>query len=127
MKNVNLDRVVYVVPETLKDNPGKYKKIPPSELNDSGHLGDPKHPGQPSQAKRPQKPHRPAIERDPPPARIHPPIPAHPPEPAKRPKPVPPLKLPKVPEPDKPQEWKKEKRYLSASVVRVMARWLNGV
>lgn len=117
-------KAVYVTPETLKKEPGKFRKIPDSELNDDGHLGNPRHPGQQHLPRKPKKPHKPEIERKPPPAPIHPPIPRRRPLPPKRPKPVPLVKPPKVPEPSPAREYKKVKRFL-ANVQRVADRFLE--
>jgi len=120
--------IVYVLPETLKKEPGKYKRVPDSQLDSEDTPAPRRHPGQPRLPKKPKKPHKPEILRDPPPARIHPPIPPKAPLPAKRPRPVKPVKAPKVPEPSPQREFKKVKRYLAAGdsmLTRVLVRYLG--
>lgn len=109
--NMDSERVVYVLPETLKQQPSDYKKLPPSKLDTEGKPA-PRRPGQPHMPEKPRKPYRPEIPREPPPARVHPPMPPKPRLPPKQPKPVPPLKPPKVPQPSAAREFKKVKRFL---------------
>lgn len=124
--NTDTERVVYVLPETLKEEPGKYKKVPPSKLDTQGKPA-PRRPGQPHMPQKPKKPHQPEIPRDPPPAPIHPPVPPKKRLPPKQPKPVPELKPPKVPEPSPPHRWKKVKRILYADdpLKRVVEKYLD--
>jgi len=105
VKNKETGRTVYVLPETLKEEPNRFEKIPPNEMGDYRWRGKAKPP------RRPRKPYRPEIPRDPPPAPIKPPaLPKLPrlPEPVK---PVPMLKLPKVPKPSPHRKWKIDNPY----------------
>lgn len=125
--NKDTERVVYVLPETLKDEAALYEKIPPSKLNTEGKPAPRRHPGQPHLPKKPKKPHKPEVPREPPPAPLHPPIPPKLRLPPKEPKPVKPVKPPKVPEPSPPQRYKKLKRYMYASekiVLRVVQKFI---
>ena len=72
VENTETERTVYVKPETLKAKPGKFKKVPESELNSEGKGAEPFHSGQPHLPRKPKKPHKPEIPREPPPAPIHP-------------------------------------------------------
>lgn len=113
VENTETGRTVYVLPETLAKNPGKFKKLRPDQA------GDPRWRGKAKPPRRPKKPHRPEIPRDTPPAPVRPPIP---PKRVKLPKPVKPvplLKPPKVPEPSPPRRWKKVKRFLASAEVVV--------
>lgn len=123
------ERTVYVLPETLQEEGGKYEKIPPSQLNTEGQPAPERRPGQPHLPRKPKKPHRPDITRDPPPAPVHPPIPPKERLPPKKPKPVPPLKPPKVPKPSEPQRWEREERYLHATEqnLRVVQKYLDAL
>ena len=125
VENQDSERIVYVLPETLKEQPGEYKKIPESQLDTNGQPSHPRHPGQPELPRKPKKPHKPEIPRDPPPAPIHPPIPPKTVLPPKRPKPVKRVKPVKVPEPSPRPKWEKRKRFLHPTAAeRVAARFL---
>lgn len=112
VKNKDTGRTVYVLPETLKKDPGRFEKVRPETV------GDPRWRGKAKPPKRPRKPERPEIPRDPLPAPIHPPILPKRVKPPKPVKPVPLLKPPKVPKPSEPLRWTREKRYLAASVAQ---------
>jgi hypothetical protein len=112
VKNKDTGRVVYVLPETLRDQPQDFEKLSPNE--------DPRK--RPERAERPDKPRRPRIPRDPPPAPVKPPRPPKPPKVPKPPKPVPTLDPPKVPEPSPFRKWKKLKEYKAHIVARFLAR-----
>lgn len=129
VENKDTERIVYVLPETVLEEGGKYQKVPESKLDTSGKPAPLLHPGQPHLPQKPRKPHKPEIPRDPPPAPIHPPIPRKRVLPPKRPKPVKVVPPPKVPEPSKPKRWEKVKRFLQAydhdpMISRVIERWL---
>jgi hypothetical protein len=114
--NTEKERTVYVLPETLKEEGGKYEKLDPDDTNSQGKPTYLRHPGQPQLPRKPKKPRKAPIERKPIPAPPHPPL--HPSErknlPPRKPTPVKPVKPPKVPEPPKHQDFKKVKRYLKA-------------
>lgn len=120
--NQDTERIVYVLPETLKDDSATYKKVPDSQLNTEGKPAPMRRPGQPHLPRKPKKPHKPEIPRDPPPAPIHPPIIRKPRLPPKEPKPVKLVKPPKVPEPSPPPKYKRVKKYLFAA--RVVEKFL---
>jgi hypothetical protein len=118
VKNRETGRTVYVLPETLKEEPDRFQKLRPSEV------GDPRWRGKPKPPRRPRKPERAEIPVDPPPAPIRPPVPPKPPKPPKPVSPVPMLKLPKVPEPSPFREWRTEKRF-QASAESVVQKYLD--
>lgn len=128
VENQDSERVVYVLPETLKEEPGKYKKVPESRLDTTGKPSHSRRPGQPRLPQKPRKPRKPEIPRDPPPAPIHPPVPPKPTLPAKRPKPVPHLKPPKVPEPSPKPKYEKRKRFLYPTASeRIVEKYLAAI
>lgn len=104
VKNKDTGRTVYVLPETMKKEPGRFEKMQP---NDSG---DPRYRGKPKPPRSPRKPRRPRLPVDPPPAPIKPELPPKEPEPAKPVKPVLPVKPPKVPEPSPHRKWTKPRQ-----------------
>jgi hypothetical protein len=112
VKNKDTGRTVYVLPETLKDEPDRFKKLSPNQ--------DPRP--DPQRARKPRKPRRPRVPRDPPPAPVKPPVPPKPPKLPKLPKPVPPLDPPKVPEPSPHRKYKKLKDFQARVVARFLAR-----
>jgi hypothetical protein len=101
-KNRDTGRIVWVLPETLRDNPGKFQKPRPDE--------DPTNEG-PKPPAKPAKPRRPRIPLDPPPAPIKPPEPPEVPEPPKIPSVPEPADPPKVPKPSPHRKWKIKKKY----------------
>lgn len=109
--NKDTGRTVYVLPETLKKHPGKFKAVPPEKS------GDPRWRGKPKPPKKPRKPNKPEVPRDPPPAPIRPERPTKRVKPMKPVTDVPEVTPMKVPEPSPPRRWKKLKKYLSANVV----------
>jgi hypothetical protein len=117
VKNKDTGRTVYVLPETLSKDPGRFEKVRPETV------GDPRWRGKAKPPKRPKKPERPEIPRDTPPAPVKPPVLPKRVKPPKPVKPVPLLKGPKVPEPSPFRRWKKVKRFLSAE--DVVARYLS--
>ncbi len=128
VKNKKLDDVVWVRPETLKEEPGKYQKVPPDEPEHQE--GKPRPPAKPA---KPAKPHR---HKDPlphPEWRERRPLPESPLKPVKPPKPVKRIPPFPVPEPEKePPEkepgWVPHTRTPSgryASMGRVLARYLE--
>ena len=119
VKNREEDVVTRVRPDTLKEEPSKYQKVPPNEPPEEG--------GKPRPARKPQKPH---YKKDAPP---HPPwpdprpMPPHPPRAARPPKPVKPVPVRTYPEPEsppkaKPPGWVPERRKLAS--MTVVARFL---
>lgn len=88
-KNRDTGRIVWILPETQKKNPGKFQKPDYSE--------DPTKKKEPS-GRRDRGPERARIPVDPPPAPKKPPEPPKLPVAPTPPKPVPQLKPPKVPE-----------------------------
>ena len=126
--NADKERIVYVLPETLKEDSSTYQKLPPSKLDTEKKPAPMQHPGQPHLPKKPKKPHKPEIPREPPPAPIHPPIPPKRRLPPKQPKPVKVLIPPKVPQPSPPPKYKKVDRYLFAEASmaqRVVEKYLD--
>lgn len=121
VKNKDTGRTVYVLPETLKEDAGRFQKVPPNQV------GDPRWRGKPKPPARPRKPEKPEVPRDAPPAPIRPALKE---KPVKRMKPVtevPEVSPMKVPEPSPPRRWKKLKRFqASESVVEYMASLNHG-
>lgn len=109
VKNKETGRTVYVLPETLKNEPDRFQKLRPDKV------GDPRWRGKSKPPRRPMKPQRAEIPRDPPPAPIKPPIPLKLPKLPKTVKPVPMLKPPKVPTVSPFRRWRTEKRYKTSS------------
>jgi len=124
--NRDKDRVVYVLPETLKERADTYEKMPESELGHDKKV-DPKGPRrrQVQLPEKPQKPHKPEIDRNPPPRPIKPPHPEREPLSPKEPTPVKPVTAPKLPEPSKPHKDKGLKRDFKAEEMafRVVQRY----
>jgi hypothetical protein len=107
VKNKETDRTVYVLPETLKEQPDRFQKLRPNEVGDVRWRGKSKPP------RFPKRPERAEIPRDPPPAPIR--LPKLP-KPIKPPKPVkivPMLKPPKIPKPSPFRQWRTEKQFQS--------------
>jgi hypothetical protein len=109
--NKDTGRTVYVLPDTLKDHPDKFEKVPEDKA------GDPRWRGKPKPPERPRLPDKPEVPRESPPAPIRPEIRK---KQVKRMKPVvdvPEVQEMKVPVPSPPRRWKKLKRYQQASSV----------
>jgi hypothetical protein len=132
--NKDKERTVYVLPETMKEEGGKYEKLPDNELDSQGKPTPLRHPGQPQLPKKPQKPHKPQIKRKPVPAPLHPPL--LPIErrnlPPKKPKAVPHyhVKPPKVPHPPNTEDFKRVRRNLKADDAvpeRVLQKFLDEI
>ncbi len=130
--NKDTERTVYVLPETLESEGGKYERLPADELDSQGKPTFLRHPGQPHLPRKPKKPHKPPIPRKPLPAPPHPPL--HPSDrknlPPRKPKPVPKVKPPKVPQPPKHQDFRRVRRYLyadDANPERVLQKFLDGL
>jgi hypothetical protein len=105
--NRKKDRVVYVLPETLKQKSDTYEKIPDDEKD---HVEDKGKPEKPVKPRPPRKPHKPELPRAEAPAPLKPAMPPHPAElakPVKPIKPIPPVKPPTPPE--HPRRWKVKK------------------
>jgi hypothetical protein len=115
------DVVTRVAPDTLKEEPGKYEKVPKNEPVERGGIRPPRKP------QKPQKPHY-HKEHLPHPQWPDPrPLPKKPPQPPKLVKPVKKVPVPVPPEPEtqpkpKPPGWVWEKRKLASDVV---ARFLD--
>ncbi len=118
-------RIVYVLKETLKDNPGLYTKVPAPADRDS----KPPAPPRPPKPSRPAKPRRPEIHEDPyPRLPPYPPVPIPPRDPpsAKPLKKPRPLKLPKVPKPPRvPKRVVIPNKPKTAMAVRVAIRYMT--
>ncbi len=104
--NRKKDRVVYILPETLKARPDTYEKVPDDEKD---HIEDKGKPEKPKKPRPPHHPHKPEIPRAQTPAPVRPPKPVPIPPPLKPVKPIKPIKLVKPPTPPEPREWKVEK------------------
>lgn len=116
--NKDTGRTVYVLPETLKDHPDKFKEVPEDKS------GDPRWRGKPKPPARPRKPEKPEVPRESPPAPIQPELRK---KQVKRMKPVtevPDVDEMKVPVPSPPRRWKKLKKYKNASAEVVLERFL---
>lgn len=99
VRNRDTDRIVYVLPETLRDEPDRFQRVTPDEADPHDTSRRPRRP------KKPRKPRKPYWHRDPIPI----PVPyKKPPMPLKRIKPVPKVKPPKpvpIPEPPRPRHY----------------------
>lgn len=96
VRNKDTGRIVYVVPETLQEEPGRFEFVSPEDLE------PPSHRHKPEQARKPKKPRKPHHQHDPipvPKPYLRPPQPV---KPAKLPKPVKPVKPIKILEPPEP-------------------------
>jgi hypothetical protein len=128
--NKHKERTVYVLPDTLKEEGGKYEKLPAEELDSQGKPTFLRHPGQPQLPAKPKKPHKPPVNRKPIPAPPHPPL--HPTDrknlPPREVVPVKRVKPTKVPHPPKHQDFKRVKRYLksdNAAPERILQKFLD--
>lgn len=118
VRNKDTGRTVYVLPETLKTDPGRFQKVPPDQA------GDPRWRGKPKPPARPRKPDKPEVPREPPPAPIRPVFKK---KTVKRMKPVtevPEVNPMKVPEPSPPRRWKKLKQRRFEAAQAVVERYL---
>jgi len=121
VKNKDTGRTVYVLPETLKEHPSDFSKVPKERA------GDPRWRGKPKPPRRPRKPEKPEVPRESPPAPIHP---QDEKKPFTRMDPVvdvPEVKPMKVPKPSPPRRWKKLKKFqpvVTASAKAVLKRYL---
>lgn len=125
--NRKKDRVVYVLPDTLKEKSDTYEKIPEDKTDHVEHKGKPEMPAKPQ---KPRHPHKPTLPRGLGPAPIRPPIPPvpiKPVDPVKPVKPIPPVKTPEPPK--KPRKWelKKPKPSDVLKAAHVVERYLAGV
>ena len=50
--NTDKERIVYVLPETIQEESGTYKRVPPSKLDTEGKPAPQRHPGQPRLPKK---------------------------------------------------------------------------
>lgn len=133
--NKEKERVVYVLPETMKEEGGVYENLDPDDLNSRGKPTYLRHPGQPQLPRKPKKPHKPQINRKPLPAPIAPP--RHPDDrrnlPPRKPTRVKKVKPPKVPHVPRYEEFKRKKRYLqpvqadNATPERVLQKFLDAL
>lgn len=103
--NKDTGRTVYVLPETLKKNPDKFKKLDPDDA------GDPRWRGKPKPPRKPRKPDKPEVPREPPPAPIRPEQKTKKVKPMKPVTEVPEVDPTKVPVPSPPRRWKKLKKF----------------
>jgi len=108
--NQDTGRTVYVLPDTIKKNPEKFKALPPDKA------GDPRWRGKPKPPKLPRKPEKPEVPREPPPTRIRPEIQRKKVKPTNPVKKVKPVKEMKVPEPSPKRKWKKLKKFSPTKV-----------
>lgn len=124
VKNKDTGRTVYVLPETLKENPSDFGKVP------KDRAGDPRWRGKAKPPRRPRKPDKPEVPRKSPPAPIHP---QDEKKPFKLTEPVvevPEVKPMKVPEPSPKRRWKKLKKFspvVTASARAVLWRYLEAM
>ena len=99
VRNRETSRIVYVLPDTLRDEPERFERITPDEADPHDTSRRPRRPA------KPKKPRKPYWHRDPIP------IPVRylkPPQPLKRIKPVPlvkPVKPVPIPEPPRPRHY----------------------
>lgn len=110
VRNKELDRIVWVLPETLREDSSKYERINPRDLIDPQKRGKPKPP------QKPRKPSRPTWHKVTLPAPVKPPIrpkPVKPPAPVKHLKPLKPIP---IPVPPKSRKWKVEKPHVREAV-----------
>lgn len=96
VRNRDTGRIVYVVPETMKEDSSRFETVSPEDLK------PPSHRHKPTPARRPQKPRKPHIEHEPIPVPVPYQHAPDPPKPAKTPKPVQRVKPIKIPEPPEP-------------------------
>lgn len=116
VRNRDLDRVVWVLPETLKEHSSEYEKVNPRDLE------RPSRRGKPTLPHKPKKPRPSRVHKDPIPSPVKPPIPdplPKPPIPVKRVKLV---KPPKVPEAPTKRKWLVDPPEPRDLVARVVAR-----
>ena len=115
--NKDTGRVVWVLPETLKDHPERFQRVPKEQA------GDPRYrhkPPPPSKPRRPRPPRDPKLVPDAPVA-VRPRV-----KPVKPVKPVPSVPKVKPVQPALPptqRKVKKPKRLMQAA--RVVSRWLD--
>lgn len=125
--NKKKDRVVYVLPETLKKDVSTYEAYPKDEKDHIKNRGKPQRPARP---RKPKRPHKPEIPRAVEPAPLRPP---RKPQPAQPVSPVPLVKkVPLVKRPgdnlDEKRKWKVQRpKPLQASDIssRVVERFLS--
>lgn len=98
--NKEYEEVVWVLPETLKDNPSKYKPVREEDLKPPVKRGKPPFP------KKPRKPDKPDYHHDTIPAPVKPPIPKKPLPPPRPPtRPDPERLIPKPPHPPQKRDY----------------------
>lgn len=119
--NRDTGRTVYVLDETLKERPERFRKLPSNEA------GDPRWRGKPKPPREPRRPQKPEIPREPPPAPIHPIRAEKPVTPMKEPNEVEAVARMKEPRPSPARRWKAPKKRVptAASVVRRFLRSLE--
>lgn len=121
-ENQETGRTVRVLPETLKDEPGKFRPVQDDEV------GDPRWRGKSKPSRPARRPDRPDVPRESPPAPVHPPDPKRP---SKQTPPVNPVTVVpemKEPEPSPPRRWKRLKKYeptMTASARSVLNRFIS--
>lgn len=120
--NTDTGRTVYVLPETLKKHPDKFKVVP------DDHAGDPRWRGKPKPPRKPKKPEKPEVPRESPPAPIKPRAPKKEKTETKPVTPATPAKPVKVTEPSPQRRWKKLKRLQpKVAAERVALRFLAAI
>lgn len=120
VRNRDTGRTVYVLPETLQKDTGRFERVPPDTV------GDPRWRGKPKPPAKPVKPAKPEVPRDPPPAPIRPLIKKRRVKLVERVPEIPEVEPPKVPVPSKPHRWKKVKQ-LQASAEAIVDRYLTSL
>lgn len=116
--NKDTGRTVYVLDETLKDEPEKFERVPDNKA------GDPRWRGKPKPPRSPEKPDKPRITRDPPPAPVRPERGEKPVKPMKEPNEVEQVEPMKEPEPSPHRRWKAPKKR-SVTAASVLRRYLE--
>ncbi len=107
-RNKETGRLVYVLPETLKQDSSRFERVSPDEIKPEGFEHRPRPPKQPA---KPDKPH---VPRDPLPMRPRYPKPPQPvklPKPPRLRKPVKPVPVPEPPRPRKTPVFPGRTRY----------------
>lgn len=120
--NKKKDRVVYVLPETLKEDSATYEKFPADKEDHVKNKGKPQRPQRP---RKPQKPRKPEIPRATVPAPVRPPhrsMPIVPVPPVPKVKRVPPAKDPM---PSDKRKWNVRKTRPGDVTARVVERFLE--
>lgn len=113
VQNKDTGRVVYVLPETLKEEPSRWDRISPEKPHPEG---EPRK--QPERARKPRKPRKPHVPKPVVPIPVpyqRPPLPIKHLKPPKRVRPVGPVPVPEPPEPYKKPTVPGRRRYKEGS------------